>query len=1141
MHLFRKRGLRFFSSFVALSMIMSSFSGMVFAISAGGGTAAEATSKAISNFDFSGGNSKTITISDGSVEPGHTVDLTLAQNLVDMQGIVNLLNDASALATTDIVAHVNSPNTFRLTSSVIGKTSRISISGPNASDFFATSQYSGLPTDEESVEETKISLSPFYESDEGMGYVLSNMTLPGTDIINGTAISWSTDNAAVITDSGIVTREASNTNVTLTATITKGAVIDTQTFVITVIGTEPAVVLTDEESVANTKAGLTPFYDTDESEGYVKGNMTLPLTDVIHFTSISWSSSNSAIIDHTGVVNRPSVTTIVTLTAAITKNAVTDWVSFNVSVIGIDSELVNIAKGDLNPIYASGDSEASVTQNLQLPLASNNVTISWDSSNPMHLANNGLVTRKAFVDGSVNVVLTATLTKGQAVDTKIFNMTIRPLDETEFEAVAFAKSNIALGYVSGDSASYVTGNLLLDTAGAHGTAVTWSSSSPTIISNTGIVNRPVGASNANVTLTATITKGAASDTQTFDVTVMGTVTDLESVANTKAGLMPLYDTDESEGYVKGNLSLPLTDDINLTSISWSSNQPAILSNSGIVNRPSATTTVILTATITRGLITDTAVFHVSVIGVDSELIQIEKSILNPTYGTGDTEASVTQNLALPLASNDVMISWSSSDLKYVANNGVVTRPAFVNGPANVMLTATLMKGEVVETKIFNLTINPLAAEPVVIPVTTLPTPAFEMTSATKSLIEALGAGVVVAPVEISTSSTGYSLTKVKQAELLVRMNGTDTKAVIVPVANTNGRAVVSLTPGLLAIMKQKDEQSKVVFQSGGVTYEVPAAFADTAAVAKALGLSDSVVKDAELRITIETIPTDTVIGQITNAGGKLVASLVSFSIEVVTPDKTYDFNDFRGTFIKRSFDLNTSVDSTRTVGILINQNGTITPVPTVFTKVDGKPVAIIKVDHNSTYTIIEHASMLSDIGSSWAKDKIETLANKKIINGYEDGTFKPNGHVTRAEFASMIAKGLGLNEDSSAITFSDVSKESWYAGAVGAMSSRGFISGYSDGSFKADQKITREEEAVILARVLAYLKQDVNSSSSTLDQFGDHASISEYARVSVGALVELKMMNGDTQGNVNPQGYATRAETATLVYNLLSLVEFLNE
>ncbi|UVI30488.1 S-layer homology domain-containing protein [Paenibacillus spongiae] len=952
MSVMRKGTSRFFASFIALIILLSSFNGLAFA-DAGSGTAAEAQSKPIMSLDYSGSNSKSFTVSDDS---GAAVDIALDQNLASMQEMVNQIN--SRLAGTHITAAVTSPNSFKLTSSVIGRYSSITISGPNAADFFANTQYRGTATDAESVAETKASLTPFFDSDDSIGWVTGSMTLPTADSINGTSISWTSSNTGIITNTGSVNRPAVNTKVTLTAEITKGLALATQTFEVTVIGTTPQVVLTDAESVANTKAEITPIYATDESQGYVKRNLLLRLFDEVNGTSISWSSSHTSIVTNSGAVARPLSTVTVTLTATITKGSVTDTVSFDVSVIGTVSELLLNEKAGLHPVYASGDWESSVTRNLQLPSISNGIAINWNSSDAAYLANDGTVTRPNFSDGPANVDLTATLTLSGVSETKTFHITVVPKDETDLEAVTYDKDHLAVGYAAGDSASRVMGSLTLPVSGAHGSVIAWSSSNTAVISNTGVVNRP-SAADANVMLTAAVTKGGEEAAATFMLTVKRV-----------------------------------------------------------------------------------------------EPVNIPGGFIAPP-----------------------------------------TPPA---------------------------------------------PPAFAMTSATQSLIESSGSGVIVAAVETSTNRAGAAVTKVNEAELLKQVSHTEARVVVVPVESSNGKAVVSLTPGLLAALKQKDERSKVVFQMNGVTYELPAALADTSAVAKALGLSDSEAKDAEIHVSIEALPASAVQDQVAEAGGTLAASAASFSIAIVTPGKTYDFNDFRGHYINRSFELNHSVDSANAAGVVIHSDGSVSPVPAIFTAAAGKPVAIIKADHNSVYTVIEHTSSLSDIGTSWAKDKIKILANKKIIHGYEGGTFKPSGVVTRAEFAAILAKGLGLSDDASAITFSDVTMEAWYAGAVGAMSSRGFINGYADGSFKADQTITRQEEAIILGRVLAYLNVETDASLSILDSFHDRASIAKSAESHIAALVGLKIMNGSDQGNLNPQGYATRAETAALIYKLLSLVKFLN-
>lgn len=89
-----------------------------------------------------------------------------------------------------------------------------------------------------------------------------------------------------------------------------------------------------------------------------------------------------------------------------------------------------------------------------------------------------------------------------------------------------------------------------------------------------------------------------------------------------------------------------------------------------------------------------------------------------------------------------------------------------------------------------------------------------------------------------------------------------------------------------------------------------------------------------------------------------------------------------------------------------------------------------------------------------------------IVNGYEDGSFKPDRHITRAEFTKVIAELLGLSPESRS-EFADVQGH-WAESAIPAMQQVGIINGYSDGSFRPDQQITRAEIVAILAQLTNY-------------------------------------------------------------------------
>jgi N-acetylmuramoyl-L-alanine amidase len=104
----------------------------------------------------------------------------------------------------------------------------------------------------------------------------------------------------------------------------------------------------------------------------------------------------------------------------------------------------------------------------------------------------------------------------------------------------------------------------------------------------------------------------------------------------------------------------------------------------------------------------------------------------------------------------------------------------------------------------------------------------------------------------------------------------------------------------------------------------------------------------------------------------------------------------------------------------------------------------------------------------WAYKAIEELAEKGITKGYEDGSFKPLGNVTRAEIAVMLARSSKHYDASVSYSnpFDDVLAESYYRNEVAFCASRGYLVGYPDGTFKPDKNLTRAEAAVIMVRFM---------------------------------------------------------------------------
>ena len=112
-----------------------------------------------------------------------------------------------------------------------------------------------------------------------------------------------------------------------------------------------------------------------------------------------------------------------------------------------------------------------------------------------------------------------------------------------------------------------------------------------------------------------------------------------------------------------------------------------------------------------------------------------------------------------------------------------------------------------------------------------------------------------------------------------------------------------------------------------------------------------------------------------------------------------------------------------------------------------------------------YSPKFSDVRAyDWFCDSVMKLSNKDIIKGYPDGTFKPNKSITRAEFAVIASKYI-KNPKAADETFSDVPMNHWAKDAIAKVKAEGWISGYTDGTFKPDAPITRAEAVSIVNRM----------------------------------------------------------------------------
>ncbi|RAV21050.1 S-layer homology domain-containing protein [Paenibacillus contaminans] len=335
-------------------------------------------------------------------------------------------------------------------------------------------------------------------------------------------------------------------------------------------------------------------------------------------------------------------------------------------------------------------------------------------------------------------------------------------------------------------------------------------------------------------------------------------------------------------------------------------------------------------------------------------------------------------------------------------------------------------------------------------------------------------------------------------------------------------------------------------KTDNASYDLPVNLPALTAILEQLGDD---LDDAVVYVSMETVTGDTakrVEAQAQAFGARVISDIIDFILTVEAKDRTLTVSDFGNTYVARSILLPGTIDPAGATAVLFElQSGTVSFVPSVFAASDKDETLVTLLrPGNSLYAVVESRKSFTDVREHWAKAEIELLASKLVVNGMTETSFVPERPVTRAEFAGLLVRALGLREDpASAKPFRDTAPEDWFAGAVGAASKADIVDGFEDNTFRPDETITREQMAVMMLRALRFTGQHhavVGKQNSVLAAFDDHEEISAWAKASVEQIVQAGLMNGVTSKHFAPNEHATRAEAAVVVKRLLQAAAFIN-
>ncbi|QNU65951.1 InlB B-repeat-containing protein [Ruminiclostridium herbifermentans] len=367
---------------------------------------------------------------------------------------------------------------------------------------------------------------------------------------------------------------------------------------------------------------------------------------------------------------------------------------------------------------------------------------------------------------------------------------------------------------------------------------------------------------------------------------------------------------------------------------------------------------------------------------------------------------------------------------------------------------------------------------------------------------------------------------------------------IIPINTVSQIKITELNGQTVKNMEDKGAVFEIV--AGEITYTLPANQVNIGRVREEIGQKIE-LKDINVIIKISDVSTD-IQNLIRSAAQKnnyeVITKPVEFSITCTNGNKVVDVSKFNK-YVKRTIAIPNSADSGKiTTGIVLNDNGTLSHVPTAIEEIDGKYYAKINSLTNSVYSVIWSPKRFNDVEGHWSKAAVNDMGSRLVISGVGNEIFQPDNYITRAEFAEIIVKGLGLMRIGTfKSSFEDVDKSAWYYNSVAIASEYGLISGYNNREFRPNNRITREEAMTIIAKAMKITGLNVQFSlgevEDILKSFGDIEQASYWAKESIAACVKAGIVSGRNGHRIAPDGNMTRAETAVIVRNLLMKSELI--
>lgn len=362
---------------------------------------------------------------------------------------------------------------------------------------------------------------------------------------------------------------------------------------------------------------------------------------------------------------------------------------------------------------------------------------------------------------------------------------------------------------------------------------------------------------------------------------------------------------------------------------------------------------------------------------------------------------------------------------------------------------------------------------------------------------------------------------------------------VVTISPINEAKVVDCQLNGQTVKNMEIKEAVLKIKTEGVTYTLPASEINIDNVSDELGRQIE-LKDIKINVSVAK-PLEDLVKIVEDTANKnsyqIVAKPIEFKITCTNGEKAIKVSKFKR-YIERTIAIPEGIEPSRiTTGVVLNEDGTFSHVPTQIIEIDGKYYAKINSLTNSIYSVIYNSVQFEDVDNHWAKDAVNDMGSRMVISGMRNGKFEPDRDITRAEFAAIMVKALGLKPGMGDNPFSDVKDSEWYSGYIKTAHEYKLISGIDENNFAPTVQITREQAMTMIARAMKItgLKAEfeTDEAEKILEDFTDSFNTADYAKTYIASCLKTGIASGKGDSKIASNDNITRAEVAVMIQRLL--------